>query len=107
MSTENELVDMLSTLTTGFEHLTARLIRLEATVSVHVAVHAALVRSHPEPEFLREAWLQLSSLLLARTSMHDGEKDGLRRVASVSGDTIRHITEMIDEVVDLSRQAGC
>ena len=100
-----ELVDMLAMLTDSFDRTTARLMRLEATVNVHVAVHAALIQAHPDPRALREHWLHLSSILLANASLHDGEKDALRRKAAVSVDTVRHITELVDQVAGIARDA--
>jgi hypothetical protein len=111
MASDAEL--LISSLTSSLERLVqsldaaaARLVRLEATANMHVALHTALIRTHPDPDLLREAWLQTSSVMLAHSAMHDGEQQTKQRYALIAQDTAKHITEMIDEVVEADRRAG-
>lgn len=97
------LVASLGRVAEGLDGLTARLVRLEATANVHVALHTALIRSHADPQVLREAWLQLSSVMLAHAALHDGEQDARRRFAHVAQDTVQHVTDLIDEVFAADR----
>ena len=100
---------LISSLTSSLERLVqsldaaaVQLVRLEATANMHVALHTALIRTH----LLREAWLQTSSVMLAHSAMRDGEQQTKQRYALVAQDTAKHITEMIDEVVEADRRAG-
>lgn len=102
----SSLTSSLGRLVQSLDAAAVRLVRLEATANAHVALHTALIRTHPDPEALREAWLRTSSILLAHAAMHDGEQQTKQRFALVAQDTAKHISEMIDEAVEADRRTG-